>query len=182
PTLLWPLLSRYGRRTPALISFSAGVTTGTTLDATSTRLHRTGSANGVSTRLHQTLFRGSAFPRCPRYDCEGSLRARETHPYPHQGVSKRRDHTLRRSQLGSRSWGGHRGAVGQQHSFQILPVARTHAGGKSKRAGRGRWRQPTARARGPEMVLTSPGRSPHACPSSAVGSPARAGRSAPARV
>jgi hypothetical protein len=75
-TLLWPLLSRYGRRTGALISSSPGVTTGTALDATHSRLHRIGSAHGVSTRLHQTLFQGSATPPLP----ETRLRAPRPRP------------------------------------------------------------------------------------------------------
>src|SRR5262249_20679118 len=72
---------------------------------------------------------------------------------------------------------GSRGAVGQVHPSMLLPGAGTRAGGKSNRGGRGRWRQDALRARQPDIVTASRGRSPQACPSLAAGSPARAGRS-----
>src|SRR5262249_27363131 len=86
-TFLWPLLSRYGRRTGALISCPAGVTTGTTLDLSCSRLHRTGSAHGVSTRLHQTLFQGSAVSPLPETRLRGlTPRPRNPSVPPHRPV------------------------------------------------------------------------------------------------
>src|SRR5262249_58666158 len=75
---------------------------------------------------------------------------------------------------------GSRGAVGQQHSSKVLPGAGTRAEGPSRQRGRGRWRQDAARARRPDLVTATRGRSPQGCPSSTAGSSARAGGSLPA--
>ncbi len=64
--------------------------------------------------------------RCRRRDCGGKPRARETHPYPHAGLSKRRDHARKRSQLGDSSAEGQpRG--GRSKAFLKGPPRRRYA-------------------------------------------------------
>src|SRR5262249_40647475 len=89
---------------------SAGVTTGTTLDPTCSWLHRTGSANGVSARLHQTLFQGSAVPPFPG----APLRGKTPRPRNPSVPPRRRFKTLgsRPKAVPVREWLGGRAAAG----------------------------------------------------------------------
>src|SRR6266540_5460295 len=95
-TLFWPLLSRYGRWTGALNSFLLGITTGTALDPTHSRPHRTGSARSVSPRLHQTPSRGSTAgeARRPRQTAVRAVPHAFLHPFlvPKKPRFRRRGH------------------------------------------------------------------------------------------
>ena len=81
--------------------------------------------------------KGRPRPRCRRRDCGPGARARETHPYPHAGLSKRRDHARRRSQLGDSSAGGQPRGGRSTASRTSPPRCRDTRRGQIQAAGSG---------------------------------------------
>jgi hypothetical protein len=121
--------------------------------------------------------KGRPLPRCQGRDCGAFPRARETHPYPRAGSSKRRDHARKRSQFSDSSAEGQPLGGVSMAFLKGSPYAEARAGGESKRMGSGTLasgRFPGSKASDRQGVAETlaPG-----CPSSATGSPARVGGS-----
>ena len=142
-TLLWPLLSTVRTTNGGGFSSFQGVPTG--LLGTSRSL----AASATFDQRRQRQAAPNTSPRVRRRvlqqdvaTVEVSLHALETRPFPHTGLSKRRDLALRRSQLGSSSAEGQPARRWPCAILGGLFSSRPGVGGQSKRTGSGPLAQP----------------------------------------